>query len=84
MEFLDGQRGPEMCRRRFVKLLQQDKDKDSEQKEIEELYKTNTELKGKIVQLERTNEELQLERSKDEGARKRNCMIYDKRKLHLR
>jgi hypothetical protein len=54
-EFFKGQRKPEMCRRRFMNLQK-------------ERPPTITELQGKIVQL---NEELQLERSKDEGARKR-------------
>ena len=71
-EIFYGQRKPEMCRRRFKNLQKESADKDSEQKEIEEQYLTITELQGKIAQLERTNEELRNERSKDEGFRKRN------------
>jgi hypothetical protein len=84
-ELFGGQWNPEICRQRFMKLqkrqtnihLHHDKDKDSEQKEIEEQYFTITELQGNIAQLERTNEELRHERSKDEGFRKRNWVDKD-------
>ena len=57
-EIFYGQRKPEMCRRRFVNLQKESADKDSEQKEIEELYRAITEKEARIVEVERAAEDI--------------------------